>query len=324
MKLKKQIINWLGNWLTTHEEYPDVPLCNFERIRFELKPGDVILVEGRSRVAKIIKLMTQSSWSHAALYIGKLHDIEDNRTRQTIQRHYSGPKNAALIIESELGEGTTVKEVTYYERDHLRICRPTGLSHRDGQQVIKYAASRLGGDYDLRLIIDMMRFFLPYNFLPRRWGSSLFNYLPGQATRTVCSCMVAEAFSFIHFPILPLVKQANNNETQLYQRNPKLCTPRDFDYSPYFQIIKYPFLDITHHEDCRLLPWQQNKSENLSNEEAAIYMTRDEIKNYKRLKYSKIKKNTSHSNNNVSQKESNLSDPSKIDDAIVPNKNKNN
>lgn len=33
-----------------------------------IRPGDVVLVEGHSRIAWAIKYLTQSTWSHAALY----------------------------------------------------------------------------------------------------------------------------------------------------------------------------------------------------------------------------------------------------------------
>ena len=87
--------------------------------------------------------------------------------------------------------------------------------------------------------------------------------------------MIAEAFSFIHFPILPLVKHDGESGVQLFQRNPKLCTPRDFDYSPYFQIIKYPFLDYSHHSDYRLLPWHGRGV--LEGREADFYMSSQQM-----------------------------------------------
>ncbi len=53
--------------------------------------------------------------------------------------------------------------------------------------------------------IDLARFLLPYNILPRRWRSSLFSARPSRTTQTVCSTMIAEAFGHLQFPILPLV-----------------------------------------------------------------------------------------------------------------------
>ena len=37
-----------------------------------LKPADVVLVEGKRRISTAIKYLTQSSWSHAAIYVGKV------------------------------------------------------------------------------------------------------------------------------------------------------------------------------------------------------------------------------------------------------------
>ena len=276
MQLVKSLASVLTNWLMQESREIESPLCDFERIRHELKPCDVILVEGRSRVSNVIKQITQSPWSHAMLYLGRIHDIEDPRIRQTVQQSYDGSPDEQLIIESELGFGTVVHPLSRYEGVHLRLCRPNGLSYGDSQQVIHYAVSRLGMDYDVRHVMDLARFFFPYAVMPRRWRSTLFQYSPGQETRTVCSTMLAEAFSFIHFPILPLVKHDNENGVQLFQRNPRLCTPKDFDYSPYFQIIKYPFLDYTHHSDYKLLPWHGHGS--LEGKEGEMYLTPGKIR----------------------------------------------
>ena len=275
MELFKIVAGCLTDWLSRNTQEKTSPLCDFERVRHEIKPCDVLLVEGRSRVSQVIKQTTQSPWSHAMLYIGRLHDIEDDRIRQVVSESYGGSPDEQLIIESELGIGTAIQPLKNYEGEHLRICRPKGLSYSDSQKVIHYATSRLGMDYNVRQILDLARFFFPYSFLPRRLGSSLFQHSPGQETKTVCSTMIAEAFSFIHFPILPLVKHDGGSGVQLFQRNPKLCTPSDFDYSPYFQIIKYPFLDYSHHADYRLLPWHGQRV--LEGREADFYMSSQQI-----------------------------------------------
>ena len=41
-----------------------------ELLEATLRPGDVLLVEGESRVSMAIKVLTQSNWSHAALFVG--------------------------------------------------------------------------------------------------------------------------------------------------------------------------------------------------------------------------------------------------------------
>ncbi|MFV0477503.1 MAG: YiiX/YebB-like N1pC/P60 family cysteine hydrolase [Parahaliea sp.] len=271
--LRKGVIRWLQH----KRPLPTTPLSDFERIRHELKPCDIVLVEGRSRVSEVIKLITQSSWSHAALYIGRMHDIENPLLKDMLRKHYIGTADKQLIIESELGTGTVVRALTQYEKEHLRICRPRNLGFHDSQQVIAYAIGRLGTAYDVRQIFDLARFLFPWWILPRRWRSSLFKTNPGHNTHTVCSTMIAEAFGSIHFPILPLVKKLEGDRYRLYMRNPKLCTPSDFDYSPYFDIIKYPFLDFQQYADQRMALWTGAGAGELSEKEQDMYVSVDEI-----------------------------------------------
>lgn len=223
---------------------PRIPLSDFERLSEEIKPGDVLLVEGRSRVSDVIRWVTQSSWTHAALYIGCLSDIDDPVQRDAIREHFDGEPARQLIIESELGLGTVVRPLDTYACEHLRVCRPRGLSGSARRDVLHYAIGRLGTLYNVRQIFDLLRFLFPWFIMPRRWRSTLFEANAGDATHTVCSTMIAEAFGSVDYPILPLVKRIENGELVLYRRNPKLCTPADFDYSPYFDIVKYPFLDL--------------------------------------------------------------------------------
>ena len=262
------------HWLNYDPVVQPEAKSDFERLRYELRPCDVILVEGYSRVSRVIRWITNSPWTHAALYIGRLHDIEDEQARERLQQFLKCSPDTQIVIESQLGYGTIANPLNLYRNEHLRICRPQGLNHKDAQDVKRYAISRLGVDYDVRQIFDLARFLLPWNLLPRRWRSSLFNHKPSKVQKTVCSTMIAEAFGYVQFPILPLVKRSDQHGVQLFRRNPKLCTPSHFDYSPYFEIIKYPFLDLSHQPSHRLLPWKGNVS--LNAREASLYMA-DEI-----------------------------------------------
>lgn len=259
----KLFIDWLS-----HEEPPSgMPICDFERIRYEIRPCDVLLIEGRSRISEAIKQITQSAWSHAALYIGRLHDIEDVKLREKVAKYYKDTPDAQLLIEGVIGHGTIINPLSIYIKDHIRICRPRGLSPSDGQKVISYAIGRLGTDYDIRQIFDIARFMLPWGIMPRRWRSSLFETHAGLTTRTVCSTMIAEAFNAVEFPILPLVKPHETTGVELIRRNPKLMVPRDFDHSPYFEIIKYPFIDADQ-ALYRRLPW--NREGLMSNDDTVV------------------------------------------------------
>jgi len=256
-RMTNKLSQWGMNWLTRDGPLPETPLCDFNRLRFELRPCDVLLVEGRSRVAEVIKLITQSPWSHSALYIGRLFDIRNPRLRVVIEANFEGDPEEQLVIEAALGKGTIITPLSAYRNEHLRICRPDGLSADDAQQVLAHAIGKLGSNYDVRQVMDLARFFFPWAILPRRWRSSLFQHNAGDATRTVCSTLLAEAFSQVDFPILPFIDRGDDGSLRLFKRNPKLFAPRDFDYSPYFSIIKYPYLGMNDLGLYRRLPWDR-------------------------------------------------------------------
>jgi len=239
-------MKWLSEritrFLNAERLKPGHPLSDLATLKRTTIPGDVILVEGVSRVSDVIRWVTLSPWTHAALSVGCLRDIRIPELRDQLSAHFDGPDDEPLLVESFLGRGTIVQPLATYEGYHLRMARPSGLKRADAERVVAYAISRIGAPYDVRQIFDLLRFLFPWFILPKRWRSSLFARNSGTATKTVCSTMIAQAFGQVQFPILPLVVRQDGG-LRFYRRNPKLCTPSDFDYSPYFEIIKYPLLD---------------------------------------------------------------------------------
>lgn len=258
MGVRAAIGKTMSDWLTADASDRSVALCDFKTLSYEIRPCDVLLVEGRSRVSDVIKIITQSVWSHAALYIGRLHDIDDLKQRQYLINNYGVKADDQLLIEAILGKGTIITTLSEYHAEHLRICRPKGLHRDDSQRVVGFAIDSLGTHYDVRQLLDLARFMFPYAMLPRRWRSSLFEHNTGIPTHTVCSTMIASAFMSVNFPILPVIQKDNFGKTRLYQRNPRRFTPRDFDYSPYFDIIKYPYITVDGRSLYRDLPWNQD------------------------------------------------------------------
>ena len=256
MGIKKWLLDRLSGWLNTEVDYnEDSQLTDFDRLCEELHQGDVLLIEGRTRVSHVIKSITNSPWTHSVLYIGRLDEIRDESLQEKVKEHYQGESHEQLIIEAVLGEGTVVCPVTKYKNEHLRICRPKGLSRSDRQQVIAFSLSKLGYVYDVRHLLDLARFLIPYGIFPRRWRSTLFQQYAGHSTRNLCSYMLGEAFGSVNFPILPIAERSEDGSLKLYKRNPRLFTPKDFDYSPYFDIIKYPYFGLDDVAAYRELPW---------------------------------------------------------------------
>ncbi len=246
-------------------------LCDFDRICHEIIPGDVLLVEGTNRISQYIKAVTHSPWTHAAIYIGRIHSIVDPKMRELIRNHYSGSADQQLIVDTIVGKGTFIKSIDCYEGNHIRICRPTGISHNDAQKVINFVLKHVGRDYNMRHFIDLGRFLLKSHwFIPRRWRSSLFVKKADQTTKDICSVVIADAFRSVNFPILPVIRSKTQKELEIIPRNPKLFTPADFDYSPYFSIIKYPIVRFSENAPYHHYPWRKDL---ISNDEDIVEKT---------------------------------------------------
>jgi len=236
------IRNLVVAWLSQETLEEGFRLYDFETLSSHLKRADVILVEGRTRASGVVQAVTLSNWSHSALYVGRAGELPDRDLQKRVQQEHGWDEDTQLVLEAELGQGTILSPLSKYRSYHLRICRPHELSNLDSRRLVIFALGQLGTEYDIRQIFDLLRFFFPYGLLPRRWRSSLFDYRSGQHTRTVCSTLIVESFASIRFPVLPSVQRDDEGRFVLVPRNSRLRTPRDFDSSPYFEIIKYPLL----------------------------------------------------------------------------------
>src|SRR3990167_29534 len=272
MSLGNWVVQKLGNYLLKEITPPRGFLCDFSRICHEIRPADVLLIEGRNRISHMVQHITESPWSHSALYIGRIHDLEDPKIREYVQHHYKGSASEQLLVESVVGFGTIIAPVSKYREEHIRVCRPTGLSHIDAQNVITFSVKTIGREYDIRHFFDLGRFIFASLLIPRRWKSSLFSVDAGKVEQDICSTMIAKAFGSIKFPILPLIRINRSNRLEIIRRNPDLYAPCDFDYSPYFDIIKYPMLPVTGYSAYRHLPWHE---ELMSNDDQGIVTHHD-------------------------------------------------
>ena len=236
-RLGRRIADRLQSQTSGYEPYtPSDP----ETLARTLRPGDILLVEGNQKVAAVIKYLTQSTWSHAALFVG---DQIPLTLDQAALRSTERPQ----LIEVNLGEGCVAAPLAKYRTYNTRICRPVGLTPEDRDTLVAFMVSRLGLKYDLKNIADMLRFFLPAPPVPVRWRRRMLAFGSGDPTRAICSTLIAEAFELIRYPILPDIIRSPGHaaaastysrEEILHIRHHSLYTPRDFDLSPYFEIVK--------------------------------------------------------------------------------------
>lgn len=207
---------------------------DYDTLWATLQPGDVLLVEGNAFVSSSIKYLTNSTWSHAALYVGHV-----------LPRPADGSERPRLI-ETELGLGCIATPLSRYSSYNTRICRPVGLTPEDRKKVVDFMIGRLGTKYDLRNILDLLRYFFPIP-VPSRFKRRMIAFGSGDPTRAICSSLIAQAFESVGYPILPEITRAPgrshassrySRKEILHIRHHSLYAPRDFDLSPYFEIVK--------------------------------------------------------------------------------------
>jgi hypothetical protein len=243
--LVDRMAEWLGHQPARYLTQPIkgfVPLTTADPEAFlrALRPADVVLVEGDTRVATAIKYLTQSTWSHSLMYVGPI----PGRSEPSGEPH--------VLVEADAEHGVLSAPASKYASAHTRICRPIGLSADDVRAVTDFVVDRIGMAYDLKNIIDLLRYQLPTPPVPTRWRRRMIALGANSPTRTICSALIAQAFQVINYPILPSIETieiafaqagmasagAQEAREVAHIRHYSLLAPRDFDISPYFAVVK--------------------------------------------------------------------------------------
>lgn len=262
------LMDRLGRRLAQRLEAPDPGFkpythANVAALRRVLEPGDVLLIEGHNRVSVAIKYLTMSTWSHAALYVG-------NAAGQV------SPEGEPLsLIEVNLGEGCIAAPLSKYELFNTRICRANDLLVGDRARVVDYMVKSIGTRYDMKNISDLLRYFMPQPPVPVRWRRRMLSIGSGDPTRAICSSLIAQAFQRVRYPILPKITREFRNDPLatsqrreiLHIRHHSLYAPRDFDLSPYFQIIKPTLVEGF---DYRSVVWGDRRASDAPGDPAAV------------------------------------------------------
>ena len=259
MSLRRRLVDWIVRYLTE-------PLPAYERrirndlgaLLADIRKADVILVEGDQRVSAIIRYLTQSCWSHSALYIGD-ELVRRGGERASWARDTFGDDAEHLVVEA-LPHGVVVSPLVKYVDYNIRICRPHGLRRDHAASIMDDAVAAIGWRYDLRNVVDLARYLIPVSVVPWRWRMAALHFGSGEPTEVICSSLIARLFVKVRFPIVPsvilpepsavreeprgrlarrILGEPSDRYTGLFRmRHPTLVTPRDFDLSPFFDIVK--------------------------------------------------------------------------------------
>ncbi len=247
------------------------------RLHELLQPGDIVLVEGSQRVSEVIKYLTQSSWSHAALYVGDAL-LKSGHPDYVKMAEDFGDESGMLLVEANIEVGVAPVSISKYRRHNLRICRPIGLRHADLGTIIDSVVSQMGIEYDVDHLVDLLRYLFPVSLIPKRWRLTALEHTGEFSRKVICSSQIARAFQAVRYPILPSVAEgdargpngkwsrwmprrfARRYDTTVFDVgvftpvDPMTVTPRDFDLSPYFEVVKLHRSE-TRRFDYRALKW---------------------------------------------------------------------
>ena len=131
--------SWLAHYLARRSPRHDaLSITTGAQLRALLQPGDVLLVDGDTRISTAIKYLTQSSWSHAALYVGSAP--------------FAGTDHADhCLVEADLNAGVRSLAIDEYTQVELRGLRSIPLALQPGDIAgLLERAARLHWSYDGR------------------------------------------------------------------------------------------------------------------------------------------------------------------------------
>ena len=106
----------------------------------------LLLVEGNQRLSSAIKYLTQSTWSHAAYFVGRDAGLRDKHG------------HPAALIEADLTDGVIAASLTKYLGYNTRICRPALITEDDRAIVSDYIIKSIGQSYDVKNVVDLARY----------------------------------------------------------------------------------------------------------------------------------------------------------------------
>ena len=144
--------------------------------------GDVLLTDGNTRIAALVRRVTQSPWSHVAMYVGPLEPGPDSH----------------CIVEADIAAGVRAVRLSDLKRLRVRVMRGNGLDDTQRRRLADWVVSRIGGQYDLAHALALVRRLLRLPLAPR-----LAQAPAASATRFICSTLLAHAFLFVGSPIVP-------------------------------------------------------------------------------------------------------------------------
>ncbi|MDA3790996.1 MAG: YiiX/YebB-like N1pC/P60 family cysteine hydrolase [Desulfobacula sp.] len=228
-------------------QYEQRAYNNLSKLYGIIQPGDILLVEGRSEMSRLIKLFSSSNWSHVAMYGGNKLINSDHKAEDLYLKRYGEDANH-MLVEAFSGKGVIATPLKKYKDYNIRLCRPYGILDSDLRYVIEQVIGSLGMRYDDQNIMAIALMAVQALWRPK--NNHTLRACLGNCNdfQVICSGMIAQAFQSVGYPIVPaLLPQSSKDAFDennpygggLIMRHYTQVTPKDFDLSPNFEVIKY-------------------------------------------------------------------------------------
>jgi hypothetical protein len=269
--LKDRLVDFLNHPVSNYERRCE---NDVEAMLRHVRKGDVLLVEGEQRISQVIKLLTHSTWSHSALYIGDELLQRGGELRERALEAW-GEDSEHMIVEA-LMDGVVAQPLTKYAHLNVRLCRPHRLRPEHLKTILDDAVAAIGWRYDLRNVVDLAKYFVSVSLFPTRLRREYSRMGSGVQTEVICSSLIGQLFQRVGFPVAPTIvfpeeapetspaprammrrfflRRGFDPRAIFRRRHPTLLTPRDFDLSPYFELVSFNVI-AEGNFDYELIQW---------------------------------------------------------------------
>ena len=219
LRFRNRLLNAAALYLARPlKHYGPSTIADPQSLSATLRPGDVLLTQGNTRMAALVRRITGSPWSHVAMYVGPLEDGPDPR----------------CIVEADIAAGVRAMPLSELRGLHVRVLRPASLHDTDRRRLADWVVSRIGDEYDLALAWALARRLLRLSSTSRRPPAP--SAMAQGSTRFICSSLLAQAFLLVGYPIVP----AQLGVRAAGIADHRYVTPRDFESAAMFEVVRAP------------------------------------------------------------------------------------
>jgi hypothetical protein len=199
---------------TPLDELSTLSAVDLQALGAVLRRGDVLLCAGNTRCAELVKRLTRSGWSHVSMYVGPLEDRPDPR----------------CIVEAHIAGGVRAIRLSELDARRVAVLRPLHLADTDGARLAEYVLRHIGSEYDFAHAWLLARSLV----IRRSWARvrSVPATLRRNATRFICSSLIAHAFAVIGRSVFPSGATVRGRDG-----SHNLVVPADFEHASLFAIV---------------------------------------------------------------------------------------